>query len=97
MEQVRNPLRTAPTIDSSEVVLTSHARYRLEERGVSLSEVMKILKRSEFVWTDVTPEGSKRYISRGRDSKGSQINVVWVLEDDHRLILLTVFVGPVEF
>ena len=94
MKQVSNPLREKSPLD---VEVTAHARYQMNQHGLSVREVWSILNGSNSVWSDTKPDGRTQHISRAFDDRRGEINLVWQIENDQRILILNALIGELTF
>lgn len=68
----------------ADVVITEHARRRMQERKVSLAEVYKVLSSGKVIASEPDREEPKydRWKARGRGVDNRTIDVVLVAEED---------------
>lgn len=97
MNQIPNPLTHLSESDRIEVLITAQARYRLNERHISVSDVLRILKGERVVWSDIGPDGRTHFVSRWSDKTHEQLNIVWTLEGSQTVTILTVSFGHPDF
>jgi hypothetical protein len=96
MRPVPNPLTQTPDLGPLDIRVTEHARYRLNERHFTISDIVRVLKGENVVRSDVAPDGRVRYISRSFEGNRELLNVVWQL-DGRMVTVISVYFGTPEF
>lgn len=66
----------------AEIVLTEHARHRADERGVTINEVMEVLKKGSFLRHSKADPATGRYVLKYKD-----LRIVWELAGETVRIL----------
>lgn len=89
IQEIKNHLRRIAQRGGRGIALTKHCRERMEERGVDINDILKVLNWGEVIH-DPDENSDIKFKVLGDDLEGEPLCVVIILLDQQSLLGITV-------